>query len=197
MTTNTLTTGIPLVNKTLQAENEMERAILNDPLWIKGAFWGEPRRGHPEGKIIYHIAEVLENVDKICANHFSEYRAALRLITLLHDTFKYQEAEHRSLGWKKHHATFAYEFATKIIRDPKILNTIELHDEAYYVWCAKNYYLCTLTYQARLDRLLSRIQGIEQLYYMFFKCDTQTGDKTQEPVIWFENNIPNILKIEF
>ena len=31
-----------------------------------------------------------------------------------------------------------------------------------------------------------------QLYYLFFKCDTQTGDKTQAPLKWFEREVPGI-----
>jgi hypothetical protein len=31
-----------------------------------------------------------------------------------------------------------------------------------------------------------------QLYYQFFKCDTQTGDKTQAPLRFFEALVPNI-----
>jgi hypothetical protein len=31
-----------------------------------------------------------------------------------------------------------------------------------------------------------------QMYYLFFKCDTQTGDKTQAPLKWFEQNVSGI-----
>jgi uncharacterized protein involved in tellurium resistance len=51
--------------------------------------------------------------------------------------------------------------------------------------------------QARLKSLLNRIGDNIQLYYLFFKCDTRTGDKTQAPVKWFEQTIRNIEVVEF
>ncbi|MBN8527534.1 MAG: hypothetical protein J0M02_19550, partial [Planctomycetes bacterium] len=40
-----------------------------------------------------------------------------------------------------------------------------------------------------LESLLERMNYCLQLYYLFFKCDTQSGDKTQAPLKWFEKTI--------
>ena len=40
----------------LKPETDIEHKLINHPDFMKGLFWGQPRYGHPEGKIIYHIA---------------------------------------------------------------------------------------------------------------------------------------------
>ena len=44
-------------------ETELEARICADAAWKKGAVWGNPRPGHSEGIVMYHIAEVLANVE--------------------------------------------------------------------------------------------------------------------------------------
>mgnify|MGYP000898932673 CR=1 FL=1 len=73
----------------LKPETDIEHKLINHPDFMKGLFWGQPRYGHPEGKIIYHIAEVLKNIDQLNINLHT--RQQLRLIAFLHDTFKYLE----------------------------------------------------------------------------------------------------------
>ena len=46
-----------------QLETDLERKIAADPEWQQGVLWGEPRPGHNEGQVMYHIADVLTNVD--------------------------------------------------------------------------------------------------------------------------------------
>lgn len=167
-------------------ESALERTIVQDQQWQEGAFWGEPRPGHPEGKVLYHIHEVLENVDKATDHPF--LRQQLRLVTILHDTFKHLEEQTRPrTDWSKHHAIFALNFAKLYIDDQAVLDVIELHDEAYYAW--RDYVAGhTERSNARLQRLQERLDPPAlQLFYLFFKCDTQTGDKYQCPIAWFEN----------
>lgn len=168
----------------IRPESALEQQIVQAKQWKEGAFWGEPRPGHPEGKIIYHIHEVLQNVD--LATQDRKMRQQLRLITIIHDTFKHQEEQTRPrTDWSKHHAIYALNFAKHYITDQAVLDVIELHDEAYYAWCAH----CA-GYEQKSQKLLqkirSRLGNNLQLYYLFFKCDTQTGDKYQSPVAWFE-----------
>ncbi len=173
-----------LINKGVQPETILERHIIRDSRWREGALWGEPRPGHPEGKVIYHIHEVLKNVDEACSDVILRQR--LRLVTIIHDTFKHLEEKKRPrTDWKKHHAVLAQRFAQEYIVDEGILNTIKLHDDAYYAWCATQ---AGYERQARtlINRLLERMGDDLQLYYLFFKCDTKTGDKYQQPISWFE-----------
>ncbi|MCH2042993.1 MAG: hypothetical protein MK212_02545 [Saprospiraceae bacterium] len=180
-----------IVNQIIKPENPLERQIIKDAAWLEGAFWGEPRRGHPEGKVIYHIQEVLSNVDRLSCS--KKIRAQLRLITLIHDTFKHKEEQVRPRkDWSKHHAIYAWKFAHQYISDKAVLDVIELHDEAYYAWGMSYYHHNQKGSQKRLKAVQKRMKQHMQLYYLFFKCDTKTGDKTQKPLDWFEQSVSNI-----
>lgn len=177
----------------ISPESALERIIVQDSYWQAGAFWGEPRPGHPEGKVIYHIHEVLQNVDQATSD--KKMRQQLRLITIIHDTFKHLEEQTRPrTDWSKHHAIFALNFAKKHISDQAVLDVIELHDDAYYAWCAAR-----AGYQEKsnqlLHRLRNRLKDDLQLFYLFFKCDTQTGDKYQSPMAWFEKVMQDEIEI--
>jgi len=174
-------------------ESALEQAIVQDNYWQVGAFWGEPRPGHPEGKVIYHIHEVLQNVDLATSN--KKMRQQLRLIAIIHDTFKHLEEQTRPrTDWSKHHAIYALNFAKKYITDQAILDVIELHDDAYYAWCADCAGYKEKSNQL-LHRLRNRLKDNLQLFYLFFKSDTQTGDKYQSPVAWFEEVMQNEIEI--
>jgi hypothetical protein len=186
------------IEQYLKPETDLERSIMSDKDYIKGLSWGKPRYGHPEGKVILHIREVLDNVDKI-PNLDNETRGKLRVITLVHDSFKHEEDKYRKKYGRKdeyHHAVLAAQFLAKHTDDQQLANIILLHDEAYYSWKLLRYQRMD-EYQTRLDKLLSSIGESLQLYYLFFKCDTQTGDKTQDPLIWFETSIEGINIVKF
>jgi hypothetical protein len=46
--------------------------------------------------------------------------------------------------------------------------------------------------QIRLDQLVSILREDLQLYYIFFKCDTSTGDKNSAPLKWFEKAVGGV-----
>ncbi len=184
------------VEEILKPETDLEKALLNASEFQKGLFWGKPRYGHPEGKVLYHIKEVLDNIDKITLD--STTRNKLRLIALVHDIFKYSEDKRgQNRDWSKHHSILAREFMEDYITDQDVLDVIELHDEAYYCWRLKMLYNNVEEGNARLIKFLNRIGDNIQLYYLFFKCDTRTGDKTQSPLYWFETNIKGIEIVQF
>ncbi|MGB1216664.1 MAG: HD domain-containing protein [Saprospiraceae bacterium] len=177
----------------LRPETELEKRILVDNEYKEGLFWGTPRYGHPEGKVIFHIREVLDNVDKM-SDITEKQRASLRLITLIHDTFKYKENESRKIFGRQpnnHHAVFAANFAEQYIKDEAILQVLLLHDEAYYAWRLKAFKR-EQEHQKKLKNLLNELGDNLQLFYLFFKCDTCTGDKDPRPLEWFETEIKGI-----
>lgn len=174
----------------LQPETELERRLLQQPDFVKGLYWGVPRYGHPEGEIYKHIKEVLENIDRLRLDKPTRQR--LRLITFAHDTFKYKEDKSIPRDWSKHHSIYAKKFLEKFTNDQLILDITELHDEAYYVWRTIHLHHSPHKGQIRLQSLLDRIEQNIQLYYLFFKCDTLTGDKNLAPLRWFEQHISGI-----
>ena len=104
--------------KLLEIKNELEKKIISDPEWIKGSEWGMPREGHPEGKVKNHIRDVLENIEKLEDITQEEYKK-LRLIALIHDTFKYKVNIDEPRIGRNNHAVIARLFAEKYIDDKK------------------------------------------------------------------------------
>lgn len=182
-------TSASMIN-TLNPETELERAFLKDPAFLKGLHWGVPRYGHPEGEIYKHILEVLDNIN--CLDVDEDMRRDLRIIAFIHDTFKYQEDKSLPRDWTKHHAVFARKFAQKYIKKKYLLDIIEHHDDAYHCWQLHYIYKKQEASNNKLVRLLDKLGNSLQLYYLFFKCDTLTGDKNPAPLQWFEETIENI-----
>lgn len=54
-----------LIKDIIKPENGIETAIVNDAAFIEGCSYRKIRKGHPEGQVIYHIQEVLANIDKM------------------------------------------------------------------------------------------------------------------------------------
>ena len=72
--------------------------ITADPRYQKNVEYGEPRSGHPEGKIKFHIAELEENLEKLVPRGVSEEQYwKLKFLIYVHDTFKAGVAK----GWVK------------------------------------------------------------------------------------------------
>lgn len=174
----------------LQPEQEIEKKFLEDEAFIAGLNWGKPRYGHPEGQIYKHIRHVLNNIDRLGTDH--PLRASLRTIAFVHDTFKYKEDKSYPRDWTKHHSVYARHFLEKYTSDVALLTVTEHHDEAYHCWCLKYLYHQDELSKRRLVNLLNVLGDSIQLYYLFFKCDTKTGDKNPSPLKWFEQTIPNI-----
>ncbi len=176
-----------------ELETELERKIADDPEWIAGAEWGEGieerKETHPEGKVKFHIKEVLDNVDKLKID--KETREKLRLIAIIHDTFKYRVDITKQIGGENHHAMLARRFAEKYIKDKEILDIIELHDEAFASWQKGNRDTKWDKAEARALKLLDKVGNCIKLYLMFYKCDNETGGKSQDCYVWFVNIVKN------
>ncbi len=178
-----------IISKLLQPETELEKTILKTSEFESGLFWGKPRFGHPEGQVIYHVKEVLENIDQITSLS-TESRQKLRLIAMAHDTFKYKEDKNRKpRDWKKHHGVLARKFMEEYTDQKDVLDIIELHDEAYYSWRMIHLFNQKIDGSLRLQNLLIKVQDFLQLFYLFYKCDTSTGDKNPSPLKWFEETV--------
>lgn len=169
----------------LLPETELEQQIMNDPEWIEGASWGEPRPGHPEGAIIYHILEVLNNVETFYGD--SPLRENLRVLTLIHDTFKNKVDRNLPTKGENQHGMIARRFARAFIEDPVILNILQWHDDAYSAWKkganGGDWDAALTSARSLIDALGPSID----LYVAFYTCDNTTGDKTQEPLEWFKS----------
>lgn len=170
----------------LKPETELERQIMSDKEFIEGALFGYPRPGHPEGQVVSHIREVLDNVEKYSTK---ENRQVLRLIAIVHDTFKYKvDISQRKIG-SNNHAYIAKQFSKKYCSDKIILDIIELHDEAFSAYQNGARDNNWQKAEERARQLLHRLGSSVSLYLTFYKCDNETGDKNQECFVWFEGFI--------
>jgi hypothetical protein len=164
-------------------ENELEQRIADDPSWREGVEWGRPRHGHPEGTIKAHVAAVLENVDSFYGD--SPLRDKLRLIALIHDTFKSQVDTDRPRTGENHHAVRARRFAERFVDDHAVLDVIELHDEAFNAWQLGNRDGKWEKARARVERLIERLGDSVTLYLAFYHCDNTTQGKEPDCLEWF------------
>lgn len=182
MTSRYLHSVIPL-KKLLQPETDLEQHLISLPVFQQGLRWGEPRFGHPEGKVALHVREVLDNISAIPQLGDAD-RTRLRLIALAHDTFKNHESRTRPRDWSQRHGVLARQFMEAHTDDAIVLDIIETHDDVYYKWMSQRR---RPSPHSQLDSLKSKVGYCLQQYYLFFKCDTQTGDKIQAPLRWFES----------
>ena len=174
----------------LRPETQLERQLLADPEFREGLLWGAPRYGHPEGEVYKHVREVLDNIDKLSISDSDRLR--LRLVAFVHDTYKHAEDKSIPRKWSRHHAVLARRFLETYTDDEIVLQITQWHDEAYYVW--RDFYVYQFTEQAeaRMERLLTKLGDFRQLYYLFFVCDTLTGDKNLAPLRWVNAHFPGI-----
>lgn len=169
-------------------ETDLERRIMLDQDWVDGLSYGTPRRGHPEGAVVYHIPAVLANVEKYAIDLVD--RNWLRVVALVHDNFKYQVDRTKDRTGENHHGWLARHFAERYVTNETVLTVIEFHDEAFLSWkkAISNGKLSAGT--ARAERLILRLSelpdGAIPFFMRFFKCDNETGDKIQDSVRWFQ-----------
>ena len=169
----------------IEPETSLERKILSNDAFVSGLQWGSPRFGHPEGKIILHVGEVLRNIDKLPIS--KEQRRILRIVAIVHDTFKCSEDRNTPRDWSKHHSVLAFNFIQKYTDEKAILQTTLHHDEPFYAWLHIHKNQEELS-NKKLEFIKSNVDDLNLLYY-FFLCDTMTGDKLLKPLVWFENQM--------
>jgi hypothetical protein len=175
------------INDILKPETDLEKRIIGDPEFIEGALWGEARSGHPEGKVVYHIREVLDNIDKYST---PLDRTDLRLVAFIHDTFKHKVNTDKPKVGENHHAMIARRFAEKYNLHYDLLEVIELHDEAYNAWSMGDRKGNWKGAEERIGRLFNRLTDQNfSLYMTFYQCDNETGNKSQENFEWFRKQL--------
>jgi hypothetical protein len=174
--------GVPV--RGLTAETELERALLADPVLQEGLAWGKPRRGHPEGTVGAHVADLLETIDRW--GESGKRREELRFLALVHDSLKYQVQHWRPKTGENHHAMRARRFAEGYVDDERLLAAIEQHDRPYNLWRK-------LRKRGRMDEhgfseMVERIPDMN-LFLRFVALDGSTEGKTQEPIGWLKEEL--------
>jgi hypothetical protein len=163
--------------------------IMADPRYQKNIEFGEPRAGHPEGKIKFHIAELEENLEKLIPRGISQEQYwKLKFLIHVHDTFKADATPNSRILNPNSHASLAKKFAAEFIDDQDLLNMIQLHDVNYALW---QQFHRTGSYDVqRFENLLDTIQDWD-LFLMFLILDGSTKGKERSKLIWFIQEVAN------
>lgn len=165
----------------LAPENELERHLLAQPEFEQGMYWGVPRYGHPEGEVIRHVREVLDNLEAMALSR--ERRRILRLVALCHDTFKYREEALRRAGQPANHGHLAADFLQAFPVPERVRRLVRWHDEAFYAW-RTHLMGDSAGGQQRLSRLYGQLREDWDIFVAFFQADTLTGNKNPAPLRW-------------
>ncbi|HEY0633304.1 MAG TPA: HD domain-containing protein [Thermoleophilaceae bacterium] len=165
-------------------ESELERAVTEAPELLAGLAWGKPRRGHPEGSVGAHVADLLTALDR--GGYPGETRSLLRFVALVHDSFKYRVHEWLPKTGENHHATRARRFAEAFTDDERLLATIEHHDGPYALWRE-------MRRRGELDeaRFVQTMEAVPdgELFLRFIELDGSTEGKRPEPIRWFRDEL--------
>jgi hypothetical protein len=158
------------------AESALERQLLADDELVTGLAWGHPRPGHPEGSVGHHVAAI---VSAIAAD--DPLRADLRLLALVHDSFKRAVVPRGPWSPENDHAVLARRFAERYVADERLLATIELHDEPYWLWR-------TRAEAGALVAVLARLPDLE-LFVRFVELDASSEGKDLTFLWWFRRGL--------
>jgi hypothetical protein len=169
-----------------ELETDLERRIAAEPEWREGIEWGTARRGHPEGAVKHHIADVLANVDREATSPGERRR--LRLAALVHDSFKYRAREGSArVGSEGHHGSQAAAFLARFVDDDELLEVVRWHDEVFAAWLGLVKRRDRARAEARAQALIERLGSALPLYLRFFRADNATEGKSPKSVEWFES----------
>ena len=165
-------------------ENDLERRVSSDSALVDNLAWGEPRKGHPEGSIAAHVDDLLSTLAEW--DEPTERRSHLRLITLVHDSFKADVVEKLPKVGRNHHADRARRFAERYTGDPAVLATVQHHDRPYALWRK-------MKRKGRLDergfeKMVDDIPDLA-LFVRFVELDGSTEGKNREPIHWLRDEL--------
>jgi HD domain len=162
-------------------ETDRERALAADPVLREGLAWGRPRRGHPEGSVGAHVADLLETIDRW--GESGTRREELRFLALVHDSLKYTVQNWRPKTGENHHAMRARRFAERYTNDERLLAAIEAHDRPYNLW--RRARRRRRPEDHALAEMIDRIPDLD-LFLRFVELDGSTEGKTDEPIHWLK-----------
>jgi hypothetical protein len=165
-------------------ETELERALAGDPVLREGLAWGRPRRGHPEGSVGAHVADLLETIDRW--GETGTRREELRFLALVHDSLKYKVQNWRPKTGENHHATRARRFAERYTDDERLLATIQEHDRPYNLW--RKGRRRGRPEEHAISEMIDRIPD-KDLFLRFVELDGSTEGKSDEPLRWLVSHL--------
>ena len=157
--------------------------VMTDSRYQNNVNFGEPRSGHPEGKVKNHIADLEANLAKLSYRiNNEETYWKLKFLIHVHDTFKANAMSGVQAIDPQSHESLARAFASEFINDDDMLNIIQFHDENYFLW--KQFKSSGQYDVQHLEFLLDKIRDWD-LYLIFTIIDGYTKGKDIEKLPWF------------
>jgi len=168
----------PVHMKSLIApEAALERRLLDDSRLRRGLDWGQPRPGHPEGRAADHVAAMVAAIPRD-----DGLGSDLRFLALIHDSFKAEVRPREPWSPGNDHAALARRFAERYTTDERLLTTLELHDEPYWIWRTAD------QPEQALRGLLDRLPDPE-LFARFVELDATNESKDLTFLWWFRREL--------
>jgi len=165
---------------------DIER-VVSDPRFLKNIEYGKRRRGHPEGKVRYHIAELEENLESMKLKGISDEQYwKLKFLIHVHDAFKAEAVPDSPITHPNSHASLARKFASEFTDDTDLLNMIQYHDVNFALW--KQFSATGFYNSERFSDLLAAIIDWD-LFLMFLILDGSTRGKDPAKIGWFINEL--------
>lgn len=158
------------------------QAISSDPRYLRNLDWGKPRRGHPEGTVRAHIAELEANLERLRPRLTAEECDKLRLLIHVHDAFKAEAKSGVAIIDSRSHASLARAFLAEFCDDADLLAMVQFHDEPFALWRQVEF---KGAYNP--DRLAALIGAIQDwnLFLAFLIIDGCTAGKGRDKLHWF------------
>lgn len=165
---------------------EVFEKIVTDPRYQRNLDWGKARRGHPEGAVRAHIAELEQNLEALKDKLSEDKYWKLKVLVHTHDTFKADALSGVAIIDPKSHASLARKFLAEYCQDPDLLNMVQYHDEGYALW--QQYSRDGRYNRNRFNALLATIKDWD-LFLLFNIVDGCTKGKDREKLKWFLNEV--------
>lgn len=173
------------------------QAATRDPRYLANLDWGKPRKGHPEGTIRAHIAELEQNLAALQSRLTDEEYWKLKLLIHVHDSFKPDALSGVPISHPNSHASLARAFLAEFCPDDDLLAMVQWHDEPYALWLQQRHK--GIHSRERLEALLAAIRDWE-LFTAFLLIDNSTAGKDRAPLAWFfslvEGRVPRRIGLE-
>lgn len=172
---------------TMRIMKDAVAKIQADPRYQRNIEFGEPRSGHPEGKVKFHIADLEANLELLQERGIKEGDYwKLKFMIHVHDSFKAEAKRHSPTLHPRNHASLAREYASHYTDDADLLNMIQYHDENYGLW--KEYSQTGQYDTERFQNLLAVIKNWD-LFLLFIIIDGCTNGKAYQKLGWFIDEV--------
>lgn len=150
------------------------------PLYQENLLWGMPRRGHPEGSLANHIAELEANLQEVGDLLLAGEEDKLRLLIHVHDICKPEAWVGVDSDHPHNHALLARRLLERVCPDPILLAITQFHDDGYLLY---QYFRRSGDLRGRWNSVLCAVRDVD-LFLLFFLIDSCTAGKHREPVDW-------------